>query len=274
MTIDEAIRTLREDPAYANLVRDAYLGRDVVDSMDRFADSAEFAEVVRLLGEDRIRGAVVLDLGAGVGIAASAFLRLGAQRVIAVEPDPSDEVGRRAMQRAGLRAEIVDAYGEALPIPDDSVDIVYARQVLHHAQDLESVMTNVARVLRRNGLFLACREHVVSDAVELATFLAGHPVNRLAGGENAFQLDQYLSAMESAGLRIEVNIGPWDSVINAFPFVRSNADLQRLPAFWLEQRFGAPGRIAARIPGIQGIVTRRITDPIPGRLHSFLAVKP
>lgn len=273
MTIDEAIRSLRRDPQWTDLVRDAYLGEDIADSIDRFARSAEFEEACRLLG-DRIAGATILDLGAGVGIASAAFKRRGAGRVIAVEPDPSDEVGRGAMTRAGLDVEVVAAYGEALPIASEAVDIVYARQVLHHARDLEALMAEIARVMRPGGLFLGCREHVVSGDGELESFRAAHPVHRLAGGENAYQLPRYLSAIVRSGLRIQAVIGPWDSVINAFPIVRSSEELSALPRDRLVRRFGAMGAIMTRVPGIRRAMRWRIQRPVPGRLYTFVALRP
>jgi SAM-dependent methyltransferase len=273
VTIDEAIRSLRQDPRYADLVRDAYLGRDVADSVRRFDASAEFQAVRAILG-DRLGGATVLDLGAGTGIASVAFGRAGAGRVIAAEPDESDEVGRGAMARAGADFEVIDAVGERLPLPDASVDIVYARQVLHHAQDLERLMAEVARVLRPGGVMLACREHVVDDDGQLQLFLANHPVHQLAGGENAFPLPRYVAAIRAAGLVDLTVLDPWDSVINAFPAVRSAEELGRMPVERLRRRLGALGRLAGAIPGVQQLVWRRIRRPDPGRMYSFIAHKP
>lgn len=81
--MDEAIRALRADPASAELVRDAYLGRDVAESIERFSRSAEFAEAVALIGSPLV-GATIVDLGAGIGLASAGFRRLGAGRVIAI----------------------------------------------------------------------------------------------------------------------------------------------------------------------------------------------
>ena len=273
MTIDEAIRALRNDPGSAALVRDAYLGRDVVDSIERFCASAEFAAVQALLG-NRIAGATILDLGAGIGMASVAFRRAGAARVIAIEPDDSDEVGRGAMARGGVEAEVVSAFGEELPIPGGSIDIVYARQVLHHAQDLEAILREIARILRPGGAFVACREHVISNDEELRAFLAAHPVNRLAGGENAFPLDRYRSAILGSGLRLEAQLGPWDSVINTFPLIGSDAELRAMAQDRLVRRFGRAGALLARIPGVQAMVRRRIQPMVPGRVYTCLAVKP
>ena len=274
MPLDDAVRQLRAEPAYADLVRDAYLGRDVADSARRFAASGEFDEVRGLLG-GALRGAVVADLGAGTGIASHAFLAHGAARAFALEPDPSDEVGQGAIRRlpGGDSMEIVSAYAEWLPLADASTDIVYARQVLHHTRDLAAALRECARVLRPGGIFLACREHVVDDDAQLQRFLAEHPVHRLAGGENAYSLSQYQQAIAGAGLKLERMLAPWDSVINAFPVVRSGTELRELPRTQLRARFGQLGAAAARVPGVVSLVRRRIERPKPGRMYSFLARK-
>ena len=275
MTTEEAVLKLRQDPAMADLVRDAYLGRDVADSARRFFESDEFAEVKRLLG-DRLKGASVLDLGAGVGLASLAFARSGAARVVAVDPDPSDEVGRGAAARLAPNGEfeMLDAVGESIPLPDACMDVVYCRQVLHHAQDLPALLRECARVVKPGGIVLMCREHVVDNDEQLRQFLADHPVNRLAGGENANRLPVYLAAITGAGLVVDRAFGPWDSIINAFPQVRTRAELEALPEKKLVRRFGSLGRAAVRVPGVKGMILRRIDRPVPGRLYSFLAHRP
>ncbi|MGI9091089.1 MAG: class I SAM-dependent methyltransferase [Gemmatimonadaceae bacterium] len=274
MTIDEAVRYIRSQPLYADLVRDAYLGRDVADSARRFADSAEFGAVRRLIS-NHIDGAVALDLGAGTGIGSFALARAGAKLLYALEPDPSDEVGQGAIRRLAvdLPIQILEAEGEAIPLPDGSVDIVYSRQVLHHIRDLPRAMAECARVLRHGGLFIACREHVVDDSDQLDTFLAAHPMHQLAGGENAYSLAAYLDAIRGSGMTMKQVIKPWDSVVNAFPAVRSDAEMQSLPERRLREQFGTLGAIAGRIAPLRKLAWARITRPLPGRMYSFVAVK-
>jgi len=273
VSVDEAIRALRADRRHAALVRDAYLGRDVQDSAQRFAASGEWKAVRRLL-TGRLEGATVVDVGAGSGIASVAFARAGAARVVAVEPDPSEEVGLGAIRRqsAPPSVEIVGAFGEGIPLPDGCADIAYCRQVLHHADDLDGMVAEMARVLRPGGLFVACREHVVDDEGQLAVFLAAHPVHRLAGGEHAYPLDAYRAAIAAAGLHLTLELGPWDSIINAFPVVRSGKALRRYPHTWLAARYGRLGRIVARAGFVRRWAWRRIRQPTPGRLYSFIAV--
>ena len=276
MPLDEAILKLRNDPQHASLVRDAYLGPDVIDSAERFLASGEFLEVKRVLG-DRIRGAAVVDLGAGTGIASYAFAKSGAARVWAIEPDLSGEVGRGALARlaGGLPIEAVDSFGENLALPDACADIVYVRQVLHHAHDLNEVLRQCYRALKPGGLFIACREHVANTPEDLARFLQNHPVHQLAGGEHAFALTQYLSAIRGAGLQLTAHYTPLDSVINMFPEIRTQDELTSLPRRRLERRFGALGGMLAMLPFVRARIRRTLDAALPaGAMHTFVAAKP
>jgi SAM-dependent methyltransferase len=274
ISLDEAIRQLRADPEHAGLVRDAYLGRDVDDSCHRFAASAEWAEVLRLLA-GHVRGAAVLDLGAGVGIASAAFRSAGAARVVALEPDASDEVGRGAMARLTHRDfDVVEGRGEEIPLPDGSFDVVYGRQVLHHTTDLPRVLRECARVLKPGGVLLDCREHVVDDEEQLREHLAAHPVHRLAGGEGAYSLAQYVTAIRSAGLSLDRVLRPLDSIVNAFPTFQTQEQVERLPAEKLARKFGRLGRLIALAPPARALVRAHLDKPLPGRMYSFLAHKP
>ena len=271
MTHDDAIRTLRADPQYADVVRDNYLGADVMEAASRFLSSAEFAEVKSLLGD--LRGRRVVDIGAGNGMASYAFARSGAAAVYAVEPDDSPLVGRTAMRPllSGLPIHVIAATGEDLALRDGSVDIVYCRATLHHVRDLDRFIAECARVLRSGGTFIACREHVAESADELNRFLASHPVHRLAGGEHAYPLGTYRAAVRRAGLRIERVLAPWDSVVNAFPSVQSPGELADLAHAKLRKKLGP---LASGLRVLEPAVEMWITRPQPGRLYSFVATKP
>jgi SAM-dependent methyltransferase len=273
MNTEEAILYLRRQPAHRALLRDAYLDEDGVRSAERFLASAEFAEACRLLGT-AVHGTIV-DLGAGSGIAAYAFARAGARQLMALEPDLSAVTGSGAIRRltAGLPVAAIAAYGEEIPLPDGSVDAVYAHQVLHHTGDLKRVLAECARILRSGGTLLACREHVVDDDAQLARFLQPHPLHRLTGGEHAYPLADYLAAIEGAGLQLRSSLGPWDTVINAFPGVRSADELANYPSILLHRQMGRLGAWAGAMPLVSRLIWRRLNRPVPGRLYSFLAVK-
>jgi hypothetical protein len=113
----------------------------------------------------------------------------------------------------------------------------------------------------------------VRDEADLQAFLASHPVHHLAGGENAYTLEAYEGALRRAGLTGLQTFAPWDSVINAFPAVRSRQELQALPSRWLAERFGRIGTLVARLPIVSDVVWSRIRRPFPGQMYSFLAHK-
>ena len=272
--IDEALGVMRTDPRYADLVRDAYLDRDVREAAERFRASAEFVEVRGMVPD--WRGLQVLDLGAGNGIASYAFASLGVARVYCVEPSLSKEVGCRAIRRLteGLPVLTIAACGEEIPLPEGTVDVVYTRQVLHHVSFLPEFLRECARVLKKGGTLIACREHVVRDQRELGTFLANHAMHQLAGGENALEMERYVGAIRAAGLELRKVLGPWESVINAFPAVRSDRELKELPAAILRRQFGGAGLWLGSVPAVGGLVRAYLTwRSAPGRMYSFWAAK-
>jgi SAM-dependent methyltransferase len=271
---EEAIEILRLDPAHKKLIFDSYLTADLDENCRRFCASGEFAEVLNLLKAHARHAETLLDIPGGNGIATIAFVRAGFA-VTVVEPDPSPSVGRGAIEKvlegAGLHADVIDAYGENLPFPAASFDVVYVRQGLHHAADLTRALSEYSRVLRPDGVLLACREHVVDDyGMSLKAFLDSQPDHQLYGGENAFTLVDYRSAIKKAGLIQIEEWDPFDSVINLSP--------------------GSPESLRCSIltsrPG--GILSRFLPDPVvvrvglwwlrrkrqPGRIYSFMAKKP
>jgi len=100
--------------------------------------------------QDRIR---ILDLGAGTGklTAQLAGLTLdgGKPEVLAVEPDPQMLTELRSVVP---EVAAMPGSAEAIPLPDASVDAVFAGQAAHWF-DLDRAMPEIARVLTSGGVF-------------------------------------------------------------------------------------------------------------------------
>lgn len=261
---ERAVLAFRAQPGNAAIARACYFDDPLRAAAERYAASTEWAAVRALLPT----AGRALDVGAGRGIASFALARNGWQ-VAALEPDPSAVVGAGAIRAlaadAGLAIEVVQETGEDIPFADATFDLVHARQVLHHARDLDRLCAEVARVLRPGGVLVATREHVISRPGDLQAFLDSHPLHRHYGGEHAYLLERYLDAMRGAGLRVTRTFNPWESDINLFPQTRP--ELKRLLARRL--RWPLPGLLPDRLLGWVGARLQ-----VPGRLYSFVAEKP
>lgn len=107
-----------------------------------------------------LKGALVVDLGAGLGSASVEASQRGAIP-IAVEPGSGwRELAFDRIQANG-KGGLVAAVGEALPFRDNSVDIVVSLMVLEHVSDPRKVIEEVFRILKPGGIFfLACENYL------------------------------------------------------------------------------------------------------------------
>jgi len=275
ITWEAAVQSLREQPDKQDLVRACYYDEPVIEAARRFASGEEWLATLDLV--KRWVPGRVLDVGAGNGIASYAFAKAGCT-VDALEPDPSSQVGAGAIRAIAetekLPITVSEAFGEKLPYDSGAFDVVYGRQVLHHAYDLPQLLREAARVLKPGGVFIATREHVISKPEDKEAFLNAHPLHALYGGENAFLLTEYLGAIAGAGLTIEKTLGSHDTAINYFPM--TNAERRERYLAHLGKIVGRP--LANVLAGSDAAIDvigkfRSNRDQTPGRLYTFVAIK-
>ncbi|WP_009634493.1 class I SAM-dependent methyltransferase [Synechocystis sp. PCC 7509] len=275
-TWEQAVSWLRSQPEQQALVKYCYYDDPIESAAERFSNSQEWLAVEKLL-QGSLSGKV-LDLGAGRGISSYAFAKAGCN-VTALEPDPSALVGAQAIQslvdKTGVAIQTVREYGETLPFAANTFDIVYGRAVLHHAQDLDKLCSEAARVLKPKGIFIATREHIISRKEDLPTFLQSHPLHNLYGGENAYLLTEYTNAIKKAGLKLKSAIAPYQSVINYAPMTEQ--EFQAKLSTSLTAYCG--GKLAATLATnklLQKLYSWLLSQKsnYPGRHYSFLAAKP
>ena len=97
---------------------------------------------------DRIyESSCVLDLGAGAGIVEQMNFKGIASRVCGIDPD------ERVLTNPCLDEGKV-AFGEGVPYPDESFDLIFADNVLEHIPEPAKVFAEIFRLLRPGGIFL------------------------------------------------------------------------------------------------------------------------
>ena len=123
--------------------------------LERYANPPEWTifplEYAYHLAGD-VLGRHVLDLGCGSGQNASILAARGAQvSAMDISPDLLDLTARRA-RLDGLAPRITPVQGSThrIPLPDDSVDLVFGNAILHHV-DLDLTAREVHRVLKPGG---------------------------------------------------------------------------------------------------------------------------
>ncbi|MER9072681.1 class I SAM-dependent methyltransferase [Mesorhizobium sp. M0904] len=270
MTWEDAVRWCMSEPSMKDLARAAYFD-DPVAAAQRYHESAEFQAVRGMIPRKPGRA---LDLGAGNGILSYAMAREG-WSVTAVEPDPSALVGAAAIrtlaEKTGTRIDVIEAFGEAIPLSAAGYDLVVARQVLHHAHDLPAFCREVARLSRDGAMFLSLRDHVISGPKQLEPFLRAHPLHHLYGGENAFTLANYRAALEGAGLTIDREMNSFQSVVNYDPMTASEIRERLAVAFG--PLSGLARLTLSPLPFGAVVAAAALLDRRPGRLVSFLCHK-
>jgi SAM-dependent methyltransferase len=287
MTWEETILFIRKQPEYKSIVEMSYFDENLSSNVERFKCGDEFQETISLLNKFSNGGKELLDIGSGNGISAVAFALKG-YNVMAIEPDPSETIGAGAIRKlkqhyALANLDVKEAFAEELKLPSESFDIVYARQCMHHAYNLEKFIGEIFRILRKGGILITVRDHVIFSNKDKEVFLKSHPLQKFYGGENAFTPEQYKQTMQKAGFTINLELKYYDSIINYFPLTKNEIDelpltTEKKLKETLQKKIGN----LANIPILFNLYKKRVgfisNQPpderkIPGRMYSYVARK-
>ena len=287
MTWEETIQLIRTKPDYKNLVEKAYFDEDLVLNVERFRSSEEYAATVSLIKEHAPTAKSILDIGSGNGISAIAFALDGFDVTVS-EPDASDTIGAGAIRKLKAHATIAnmdihEEFAENIQFDGKLFDIVYVRQAMHHAYDLNKFISNLAGLIKPGGHLFTIRDHVIYNEEDKKWFLQEHPLHKFYGGENAFTQSEYETAITTAGLTIKKVLKHFDSVINYFPLtstqyhetvLQKEEELSQL----LQKKIGILGKVKL----LQDIYKKKNAirlenvfneKNIAGRMYSFVAQK-
>jgi C_GCAxxG_C_C family probable redox protein len=95
-------------------------------------------------------GLTAADLGAGTGFVTEALLAAGVE-VAAVDQSPEMLARLRKKFAASGRLTVLEGEARRLPLPSAAVDFVFANMFLHHVEEPQAAIAEMARVLKPGG---------------------------------------------------------------------------------------------------------------------------
>jgi ubiquinone/menaquinone biosynthesis C-methylase UbiE len=107
------------------------------------------------------KGAEYLDLGCGTGRYSEVLAEQFGGHTVAL--DPSEKMLAEARKKATDRVRYERAPGEALPLANQSIDMVFMSMVFHHFTDPVQVVRECHRVLKPGGT--VCLRAVTSNEI-------------------------------------------------------------------------------------------------------------
>lgn len=139
-----------------------------------FAESKQHVD--KLLEIENLDNKVCLDLGASIGWVEAYILKTYKNaKLIALEVNDDFYIGlgRSAVLKEyhNCSFESVVADMHHIPLPDDSIDIVFTVDALHHFRDIRQVYEEIYRVLKPSGKFYAINEPDRPDGTDEKEFV-------------------------------------------------------------------------------------------------------
>ena len=118
----------------------AYIGRTADES---------WSKSILSIGDPN--GIRIADIGCGGGIYSRAWLALGASEVIGIDSSPNmiSTAEENCIGLEGVSFRVGDATNTGLP--DNSVDVVFQRALIHHLTDLHACLEEAIRILKPGG---------------------------------------------------------------------------------------------------------------------------
>lgn len=145
----------------------------------------------------------VLDVATGPGYVAAAFAEAGCEVVgldLTEAPLALAEQMRQQRGLANLSFQVGDA--EQLPFADQSFDVVVSRFALHHCEDAQRVLAEMARVCRLHGT-VVIEDLVTSEFPKRAAYQNRMEYLRDPSHTRALSISEFLAIFSACGLEVE-----------------------------------------------------------------------
>jgi SAM-dependent methyltransferase len=167
---------------------------------------------VQAFGE--VAGKDAVELGCGTAYMSARLARLGA-RVVGVDPTPAQlATARRMQQEFGLDFPLIEAYGESVPLPGASFDIVHSEYGASIWADPYKWIPEAARLLRDGGELVFLRNSTLSILCSPDIGTVQESLQRPQFGMHRFEWP----AEEGGGVEFHLSHGDWIRLLRANRF--------------------------------------------------------
>jgi SAM-dependent methyltransferase len=102
-----------------------------------------------------LRGKKLLDIGAGLG-ESSVYFALRGARVTTVDISPQMvETALALGKKFGVELQGIVSSGEFLNVPEETYDLIYVANTIHHVQERDRLFSQMQRALKPGGRFFS-----------------------------------------------------------------------------------------------------------------------
>jgi SAM-dependent methyltransferase len=157
-----------------------------------------------------VNGKVVLDIGCGGGTTGATLAYCGAHYIGLDHSPAAAAYGLRHLKGVGGDGFTVQGNAEALPIRDNSVDVVYSNGVLHHTPNFGIALDEAYRVLKPNG-----RAIIALYATYSVTFGLVRLVGLLKGNLSRRAITRWMGEASEGDWRTGGRLNPWTETFSA-----------------------------------------------------------
>ncbi len=133
------------------------------------------------------KGHVVVDVGCGSG---NLTLHSAEKCRLAIGLDPSESAVKFCNSISTARSVFIPAAGDALPFPDESVDVVLFVEVIEHLDEPMKIISEIWRILKKGGrVFVTTPNYAFPSLWAPVEWLADQSrmVAKMGGGEQHVQ---------------------------------------------------------------------------------------
>jgi ubiquinone/menaquinone biosynthesis C-methylase UbiE len=155
-------------------------------------------DLERLIPERRASYPVIVDVGCGWGRSFELLKeRFAPRTLIGIDVDPQMlKAAGETVARKGIEVDLRQASSAQLPLPSQSVDMLFCHQTFHHLVEQEAALAEFRRVLKPGGVMLfaeSTRKYIHSWIIRL---LFRHPMDVQRTAE------EYLAMVRAAGFEV------------------------------------------------------------------------